>query len=342
MRITCSVLIILFTTFLPAQNQQIELKPDNNYPRWLKTNTSRTDQTSGITFIKSDGDKKYFLLADDIGKIHTLVIENDTIFDIKTLKFSDSAKKFINDLPKADFEEITFDPHTNEYYLSIEGNGVNFKRDVGIYKIHFLVNEFPFNEVTFLEKVNFYPSVLFYKYTNQNIGYEGFAVDDNYFYLGLEGIVIKNQFADSTFLFIASKDNNTIFKTINTKQFGVQTICGLYSDKNKSLWGVDRNKRKIFHLSFDDSLNVINYSLFDATTDIPGYKKLNYNPSLESITIDNNNNLYLIDDPWRKMFVPNKSVLNQLDKITQENFDNLIPIIFKYKLLKNERSPNSE
>lgn len=341
MRISAIIIFLFYTTFSSAQINRIELKPDANYPRWLNTDSSRTDQTSGITFIKSDSGKKYFLLADDIGKIHLLTIENDTLFNINTLEITDSAKSFVDILPKADFEEITFDPHTNSIYLSIEGNGNDFRKDVGIYKIYFNDNQFPYRQINYLEKLNFYPTELFLKYTDKNIGYEGFAVDENYFYLGLEGIVKNYQFADSTFIFIASKSDNTIIKSINTKTFGIHTVCGLFSDSNRSLWGIDRNQRKIFHFKFDDSLNVKDFASYDAKTNIPGYSNLHYNPSFESITFDDENNLYLIDDPWQKMFIPDKTVLDQLDKNTVNNFYNLIPIIFKYKLLMNERSPDS-
>ena len=77
-----------FSFFISAQNENINLLPDNNYPLWLKTNLSRTDQTSGITFIKKECNVKYFLLADDIGAMHLLKITDDTLFAIIKISFS--------------------------------------------------------------------------------------------------------------------------------------------------------------------------------------------------------------------------------------------------------------
>lgn len=333
-RIFTLFLFIISTILSFAQSGQntLELYPD--YPRWLVTENSRTDQTSGIAFIKSESCKKYFLLADDIGMIHNLIFKNGEI-EIKTINFSDSAKKFVDNLPKADFEEIVFDHSTNSVYLSIEGNGNNFNKYVGIYKIHFLTDEFPYKEISFFEKINFIPGELFYEYTNKNIGYEGLATDSNYFYLGLEGITKNSQFTDSTIIYVAKKSDKSIIKQINTKNLGIHTVCGLYSDNNYSLWGIDRNQRKIFHIIFDDNINVLDYKLYDCSTVISGYRSLNYKPSLESITMDDENNLYLVDDPWKEVYVPEQNILDQLDSTTIKYFKEYVPIIFKYKIKTN-------
>ena len=334
MRLHFFVSLIISATYLFAQNQQISLQLDPDYPRWLKTQTNRTDQTSGIAFIKSDSIYKYFLLADDIGKIHILAIDKDNNFKISSISFSDSVKEFVSSLPKADFEEIVFDQYSNSIYLSIEGNGEHYQDYVGIFKLHFNSDQFPYDEITSFEKVNFTPPELFLKYTYKNIGYEGLAVDHNYFYLGLEGFLNSDhQFADSAAIFIATKSDNHIIKQIETKSIGIFTICGLYSDKDYSLWGIDRNQRKIFHIQFDEKFDVSSCELFDCSTEIPGYPNLNYKPSLESITQDDENNLYLIDDPWEKVYVPGKDILTQLDQNTVENFKEFVPIIFKYKII---------
>ena len=334
MRFQTFFLFVVYAVIILAQNNQISLELASGYPQWLETDNYRTDQTSGITFIKSESGKKYFLLADDIGKIHMLIIKDKKI-DLYPITFADSAKEFVNSLPKADFEEITFDSSTNSVYLSIEGNGNNFNEFVGIYKIHFTEDKIPYKEISYFEKLNFTPSELFYKYTDKNIGYEGFAVNENYFYLGLEGLVKNYQFADSTYIFIARKSDYLIVKQISTKSFGIHTICGLYSDSNNSLWGIDRNQRKIFHLILDENLDVKNFNLYDCSTQIPGYPELNYKPSLESITIDDENNIYLIDDPWKEVYVPEQETLNKLNTNTIENFKKFVPIIFSYKIIKN-------
>jgi len=65
---------------------------------------------------------------------------------------------------------------------------------------------------------------------------------------------------------------------------------------------------------------------------IPGYPEINYVGSMESITFDNDDNIYLVDDPWRKFFIPPEDVLGKLDSQTISNFAGYIPVIFRYKL----------
>ncbi|MDP2362176.1 MAG: hypothetical protein Q8M94_00250, partial [Ignavibacteria bacterium] len=177
-------LFILFLAslsyLLSAQNEVTSLLPDNNYPLWLKTDQSRTDQTSGIAFIKNDCGTKYFLLADDIGAIHLLKIKDDTLFTINNISFSDSVKKFINSFPKADFEEIIYDKDEDSFYLSIEGNGKDFNKYVGIFKIEFEGSEIENYTITSLQKIMFNPEEKFLQFTGNNIGYEGVAIDKNY------------------------------------------------------------------------------------------------------------------------------------------------------------------
>ena len=58
--------------------KQDSANPDNYYPRWLKTDSYRTNQTSGITFISEDeSGNDEFILIDDIGKLHRLQILQD-------------------------------------------------------------------------------------------------------------------------------------------------------------------------------------------------------------------------------------------------------------------------
>lgn len=325
--------LFLFSALLEAQNSGINLVLDANYPRWLNTDNNRTDQTSGITFIKSDCGEEYFLLADDIGAIHLLKIKDDTLFTITNVSFSDSVQKFLNSLPKADIEEIIYDRNEDLFYISIEGNGKDFKKDVGIYKIEFKNSDFKSLLITSIRKVIFNPQEEFLKFTKSNIGYEGVAVDDNYFYLGLEGFTHETSFDDSTLIYIARKSDHEIIKTFHTKQIEIHTVCGLFSDKDFSIWGIDRNNRKIFHIEFDESFNIKNISKFECSTAIPNYPKLSYLPSFESITIDNQNNLYIVDDPWKEVYVPKQDILDKLDRKTIKNFKEFVPTFFKYTII---------
>ena len=269
-RVLSIIIIILFSSLLTAQVENISLLPDNNYPLWLKTKQARTDQTSGIAFIKSECNVKYFFLADDIGKIHLLKIKDDTSFTITSIPFSDSVQQFIDKLPKADFEEIIYDSSEKEFYLSIEGNGKDFKKYVGIYKIVFKGSEIENYKIASLQKTIFTPQEKFLQFTDKNIGYEGVAIDENYFYLGLEGFTNNRLFADSTLIFIARKFDKEIIKVISTKNIGVHTISGLFSDENYSIWGIDRNNRKIFHINFDKELNIKTFSKYDCSTSYSG------------------------------------------------------------------------
>lgn len=81
-------------------------------------------------------------------------------------------------------------------------------------------------------------------------------MDNNYFYLGLEGFQNNHQFADSSIIYIANKSDMKIVKQVSTKSLGIHTICGLFSDKNYSIWGVDRNSRKIFHITFNQDFTI--------------------------------------------------------------------------------------
>lgn len=331
-RVLILFFIISFQLFFNAQNEKLSLQSDENFPLWLKTDQSRSYQTSGIAFIKNDCDKKYFLLADDIGFIHLLTLKSDSVFSIDLIEYSDSVKNYFSEFPKKDFEEIVYDKNTGEVYLSIEGHTPNFNNYVGIYKLKFKDDDVLSGQINALEKLNFVPDSIFYRYTNWNIGYEGFALDANYFYLGLEGFQNNYQFADSTVIFIANKSDLNVIKEISTKSLGTHTVCGLFSDEDYSLWGIDRNNRTIFHIIFDEDFNIESFSKFDGETYIPGYRNLNYLPSYESITIDNENNIYIVDDPWKEVFIPNEEILDKLDNETINNFKEYIPVIFKYHI----------
>jgi hypothetical protein len=157
-------------------------------------------------------------------------------------------------------------------------------------------------------------------------------VDDNYFYLGLEGFTKNKIFADSTVLFIADKNSGRIIRQINTGTLGIHTICGLYSDENNSLYGVDRNNKTLFHLKLDHNLNIVNAARTKIETNIPNYNSFDYVASIESITMDSLKNIYMVDDPWKKYFIPAKEILSRLDSLTVSQFRNFIPVIFKYSL----------
>ncbi len=330
-------LLIFLGCYNTPGNVNLNIKEDPAYPRWLKSGNYLTQQTSGNCFLGLDKDgNKNFLLADDIGKIHHFKIKKDTAFSFSPVVLGEKVKVYLRPFPKWDFEEITYDKYTNSVYLSIEGNNPEPQKYVGIYKLIFNNNNVYSDTISGIEKLNIKPENLFLKYIANNIGYEGFTVDKNFFYLGLEGFTTSGIFADSTFLFIVDKKDLRIVKQINTKPLGIHTICGLYSDKDNSVYGVDRNNKKLFHLLLDTANNysVKKFELTDITTNIPGYPEYDYVAALESITMDNEKNIYFIDDPWKTFYVPQENILKKLDKITVDNYKKFIPIIYKFKLIK--------
>jgi len=330
-----AVLILIFGSLhvLLFFGDDLPLKPGKNYPRWLKNANAHTDQTSGITFLNEAEGKKNFLLADDIGDLWHFSIARDTIFDFKKIVFSESVQNYLAKFPKKDFEEIVYDKFTGDVYASIEGNLPEVKKYVGIYQLKFSGNEIASDTVVSLTKVQIYPQKLFLKYVDNNIGYEGLAVSEKYLFLGLEGFQSKAGFSDSTIIFIVDKGKKNIIKQLSTRDYKIQTICGLYCEGNNTLWGIDRNNSKIFRMKLNDKLDIKEVKYYDAKGIIPRYKAYNYAAALESITMDNNANLYLVDDPWKKVYVPATSTLKNLDSSTTANFNQFIPIIYKFKII---------
>lgn len=328
-----TILLLILSCQFDKPGHIAQISIENLYPRWLIGNGYHTEQTSGITYIGSNKEnEKFFLLADDIGKIHRMKITNDTSFSFTSICFSEAVLWYFNDFPKLDFEEIAYDKYTGDLYLSIEGNEDNYKDFVGIYKISFINDDLFGSAIVNIEKLNIQPESEFYKYTQWNIGYEDLAVDSNYLYLGLEGFVNDKEYTDSTIILVVDKNNLTITTEISTKELGIHTIGGLYADNNFNLWGVDRNNRRLFMLELSEDLEIIDTTSWKLKPTVPGYPEIGYIGSLESITFDNAGYIYLVDDPWRKFFIPPDNVLVKLDSQTISNFASYIPIIFKYKL----------
>lgn len=328
-------LLILFGCGTAINHTQLNLRKDPSYPRWVSSGVFSADQTSGIAFIKeTSGGSKDFLLADDSGGILHLTITRDTVFTLKSVEFSESFRAYIDTFPKADFEEIVYDRKNNEVFLSIEGNGAHPERYAGIYRLTFKQDDVFSDTIEAIKRVEITPKEEFQKYLAKNIGYEGLALDDNYFYLGLEGFTRENIFADSTLIFIAERNSGKIIKQVNTGPIGIHTICGLYSDKNYSVYGVDRNSKAFFHLSFDNNLNITDTAHIKIETNIPNYASFDYVASVESVTMDPEYNIYLVDDPWKTFFIPSNEILNQLDSLTVDRFRNFVPVIYKYALYK--------
>ncbi len=327
------LLFIISCAEYTNRSNQFEITEAKGFPRWLKDKHYSTNQTSGIAFIGRDKNNlKTFLTADDIGNIHHLKIKDDTLLYLSPINFSKEAEIFLDTFPKADFEDITYDKSSKAVFVSIEGNLPDPKKYTCICQINF-ENEDPFSDkIVSFKKLNFKPGNLFFKYVDNNMGYEGLAVDSNYFYLGLEGIKKNNLFADSTLILIAGKKDLEIKKLINTKNLGIQSVCGLYSPNNRNIIGVDRNKRKIVRIIFNDDLTVKRTFIKEVDIKIPSFPAFSYVASLESVSMDDQNCIYLVDDPWKQFFIPSNKILRKIDSTAVENFKDFVPIIHKFKL----------
>lgn len=331
-RLTAIVLSAFVIFSYQKNSSKLNISPAENYPRWLMNDKYHTNQTSGITFLSSSNDGTLqFLLADDIGKIHRLFIKDDTLFSFSEIKFNKEVTEYFTGFPKLDFEEIFFDKFSCDVYLTVEGNGEDHLLYHGIYRLKFKDNDVYQDSVTGIEKLDFEPRGIFYENLKPNIGYEGFSADENYFYLGLENVqTTDGNFSGHTVIRIADKKSLKIIKEVSTDTLGIATISGLYSDENFSLWGIDRNSKKVFKLNFDEYFNVAGINIFEIKTVIPRYNNFEYVGSLESITIASEEFLFMVDDPWRTFFIPRDEILNQIDSTTKHNFKNFIPVIYKF------------
>jgi hypothetical protein len=322
------------TNFFPQVSLEQKNHPDKNYPRWLMNDEYHPSQTSGIIFLRQLDDGTHeFLIADDIGDIHRIFIKDDTIFTFRKIEFSPEVIEYLKDFPKPDFEEILYDKFTRNIYITIEGNGKKHRLYHGIYKLNFKNDDVYQDSVISIEKLNIQPPEQFYSELNLNNGYEGLAVDENYFYMGLEAVLTsKKAFSGHTLIRIADKKSLQIVREISTDTLSIATIGGLCSDTNFSLFGIDRNQRKVFKLKLDEYLNVVEINSFGISTVIPNHQPVEYTASLVSITITPDHKIFMVDDPWYEKFIPSEEILNKLDKRTIENFKNFIPIIYKYNI----------
>lgn len=328
--------VLFLINFVYSQNIisriKEEIKPIEGFPIWLKIGEVRTDQTSGIAFIKEINGEEQFLLIDDVGKVHELRIKNNVIKYLKEIQISESVKNYLSKFPKWDFEEICYDKFDDKYYLSIEGNGPNYTDFVGIYELKFNFSKNYFNQLKEIKKIEFPDNKELLAFTRNNIGFEGVGVSKSKLFLGLEGFEVNGFFLDSTLIYVFDKKTKKLQKTISTKNLEIYTICGLYAESDEVLYGVDRNRGNIFKLKFNKNLDVIESDIYPMNLSIPNSGELKYTASIESVTLNNKKDILVIDDPWMKNFIPKEEILKKLKKNEIENFNKFIPIMFKFRI----------
>jgi hypothetical protein len=333
------IAIVIFSFFYYSNNGVLD--PIDNYPIWMKDSTgNKTDQTSGLFYVGEKNGKKIFITCDDVGAIHRLSIDESgsaPVIIIDSIHFSREAFDVIKDFRKKDFEEIVLDKKNNVIYLSLEGSEfddnepLKFKEVEGIYELKYNKDEFTFDTITSIKKLELPPAM--FEHTFDNIAIEGMAVSENYFFFGLENYqVSEEQFTDSTILYIMNRQTNEI-KKINTRDMRISTICGLFAVDDFTLYGIDRNLRRAFKIKFNKDHSVSNYKLKEMNLTIPGHRNINMilGTSIESITLDDEGNIYAAVDPWSRFYMPDNQDRKRLTEKEIENFKELLPILYKFK-----------
>ncbi len=334
------IAIIIFVNLYFIHSEVI--KPAGNYPIWMKDSSgNRTDQTSGLFFTGMKDGKKMFISCDDIGKINRIAVDeskNPPEFEFTEIKFSAQVNTLFEKFKKRDMEDIYFDSLNNQILLAIEGHEYSsydpeiYRKKEGIYALTFNNDIFSFDTVLTIKRLKMPEAV--YAHTFDNIGFEGFSVTADYFFLGLENYQTNtNDFTDSTILYIVNRKTNELTKTIGTSDLKISSICGLFSDGDRSLYGIDRNRRSMFHIVFDEEFNVISCSIRQLDLSTPGHPEINdvlgFAP--ESVTFDYENNVYVSIDPWKEIYKPDIAQRKRLSQEELNNFYSFVPIMYKFK-----------
>lgn len=303
----------------------------HGYPAWLVDGDYFPQQTSGMAYIGSgNGGEQIFITCDDKEAIHLLTISDGT-FKLEQVKIDSSVTDSLPPKIKYDFEDIAWDRHTGKVYISVEPYS-KYRPVFGIYELQFKNNDIFSLEVTGMKKLEITPDSLFRKHVKDNVGYEGLAVDENYLYLGLEGVPRSEKEFDGGLIRVVDKHTLKIVATLILDSLGINTVTGLAMGSDGSLWGTDRNRLAFFNLKIDNKFQVTNVRVFPVNNYIPGYHSFRYAAAVEAISLDGNGNVFLIDDPFTKEFVPVDNILRKLDSATAQRFRDLVPVIYGYKL----------
>ena len=331
--------IIIFIKFYFGSSD--EIMSVDNYPIWMKDSTGkRTVQTSGLSFIGMNEGKKIFISCDDIGKINRLSVDesiNPPHIQITEISFSEQVNSLFQKFKKIDMEDIYYDSTNNKILLSIEGHEYSsydpeiYRQKEGIYEITFNKDIFKFDTLLTITRMKL-PKEL-YAHTFDNIGFEGFSATENYFFLGLENFQHNgDQFSDSTALYIFNRKTNEL-KSITTGEYKISTICGLYSIDDYNVYGIDRNSKNMFYISFNPDFTVDQCIVKKIDLSVPMHPDMNNIIGIapEAITFDNEGNIYVATDPWKDIYKPDIAARKQLSTEELENFYTFVPMMYKFK-----------
>lgn len=336
--------IIVYIIFTSLYNRSIELV--RGFPIWMKSPSGLySRQTSGLFFIGREGSKKIFLSANDNGRIDKIYIDDSFTppqIDVKILHFNvASTAKFFQDFPKLDFEDIVYDRITDKILVSIEGNSgltdnpaqklVDFKDNEGVYEFSFNNTILTCDTLKNVRKITMPPEI--YKYTNDNLGFEGMAITDNFLFMGLENITDSvGQFTDSTYLYILDRKTNDV-KTISSKKLGIRSITALCAQDDYTLYGVDRESKAIFCVKFNPDFSVkdVRSKPFDLPMPMHPDIYMDKISGVEAIALDDEGYIYTNIDPWSDLYKPYFTPKNFLTQEEKDNITKLVPVLYKYK-----------
>lgn len=334
-------LIAIFIFISLYYTRSDEIKPMEKYPVWMKDAKGvQTDQTSGMCFIGLKDNVKIFIAADDIGKINRISVDESKTqpeLTIEPIIFSDEIKTLFSKFKKTDMEDIYFDSLNNKLLLSIEGHEYSskdpeiYKKKEGIYEITFNKDALTFDTLLTIKRLNLPQDV--YAHTFDNVAFEGFSETAKYYFLGLENFQTpNNEFTDSTVIYIVNRSNNEL-KSIGTRDLKISSVCGLYSKDDYNLYGIDRNKRSIFHIKFNPDFTINSCNLKNISLPIPDYPDIDkiIGTAPESITFDYDDNIFITIDPWKDFYLPDITERKRISKEEMENFRKFVPIMYKFK-----------
>lgn len=335
--------LIAIIVFLNVYHESSEgMLSVGNYPIWMKdASGNRTDQTSGMTYAGSENGYKTFVACDDIGKINRIRVNenvNPPALEITEIKYSAEVQTLFDKFKKVDMEDIYYDSANSKIYLSIEGHEYSsydpeiYKNKEGVYELTYNKDILTFDSVLTIRRLKLPKEV--YRYTFDNVSFEGIALTEKYLYLGLENLQDSaDTFTDSTMIYIIDRKTKELVKTINTREEKISTICGLYAVDDYNLIGVDRNTRRMFYITFDEEFNIINTDLEEMDLMIPGHKDINkiLGIAVESVTMDEDGNIYCSTDPWKDFYKPDLTERKRLSQEELNNFLENVPIMYKFK-----------
>jgi hypothetical protein len=337
-------LIIIYVIFTNYYDREIE--PVHGYPIWMKSSSGQYSlQTSGLFFIGREGKKKLFLSANDNGRIDRISIDDSFSppkFDTQVLHFQfSSTAYFFQHFAKIDFEDIVYDRVTNKILVSIEGdNGINdlqppqytnYKNTEGVYELSFNKTITDCDTLMNIRKLPMPENI--FKFTNDNIAFEGMGITDNYYFLGLENATDTNsQSSDSTYLYIVERKTNNV-KTITTKKLGIRSITGLCAQGDFKLYGIDREAKKIFCIFFESDFSIKKVMTKSFELPMPDHSDISMDKmtGVEAIALDDEGFIYTDIDPWSHLYKPNLTLKSFLSDEEKSNLVKLIPVFYKYK-----------